>query len=326
MQIDNPNTNFQQPSSEITPQMNSTQTLEICTNEPAQSIEPMHQDHRKAIGHTEAIARMHRGGYTPDEIQRAFRKVRNLELSIEIIKNIIQQSGEYPQLSLETGSPATFNITQPSRTTFTQPERQCPHDRQENTIFPSKSDILAWTEPMNEQIEQHQQNELQEKLLSASTATDNASQFLNGLAIIEPITSTARPRSQSAGATASPVEPLPQLDVQSQPPLGSLASNILILLQRLSPEEALNQLEALQVSVPSLIDRQRHIVREIEEEKKKAEEEAKIKEEIAQITKEMGERAKAIKMKQQALARLKLTRSGLQQTAPSATRYAPILF
>ena len=280
-------------------------------------------------GHKLAIIAMHQKNYTTGDVQRAFREYLQLEISKEIIKDIIKQSDATSQLSMEQEKSTSTEIQKhPTRPSVIETDN--PVEQQGVTAFPSDTndvhDFPTQTEPINEQVMQQEEK-------STLTAAENAGQVLNELAINEPINSTVlRSRSRSTRLTSPPSEPPFQLVPQPQSPSGVLTSSLLSSLNTLSPEEALSQLEALHASLPSLLDRHRQIVREIEEEKERKrreeEEQAQLAAEIAEQerlleenTRELMERERAIREKNEQLAKLreKLRR---RQTSTTGTRYS----
>lgn len=316
MQVDN-------PIHEATQQTNSTPiTQQTIDTSPGKEIRQ----------YKLAIIAMHQKNYTTGDIQRAFREYLELEISKEMIKDIIEQSDATSQLSMEQEKSASSTEIQKHPTRPSVIETDNPLEQQGLTGFPSDTkdvhDFPAQTEPINEQV-------MQQEETSASTAAENTGQVLNGLAISEPINSTAlRSRSRSTRLTSPPSEPPFQIVPRPQSPSGVLASGLLSSLNTLSPEEALSQLEALHASLPSLLDRHRQIVREIEEEKerkRREEEEQALAAEIAEQerlleenTRELMKRERAIKEKNEQLAKLreKLRR---RQTSAMGTRYSPRL-
>ena len=165
-------------------------------------------------------------------------------------------------------------------------------------------------------------------------------QITNGLHLENPSNSTSskietRPDNTQRTRTeppSTPEPPNPQTQRESSPP--APPPILLNSLQNLPAEEALQQLEAIQASLPALLERQRRLVQEIEEEKRERQrKEEELAAEIAKQEKELEETITVIRIhemaikeknKQLTMLRDRSARLKGQQQLEKAVRYFPL--
>ena len=303
MQIDNPMeltnpSSTTQPSYVLNPPTNSNpivtdplpQPLENSSDSRPVFVPVPSEEHRNLI------VRMHQEGlYPPLKIQRAFRRHKKLVFSIETIENVIK-SQPTNQSPTERENSATMANTSQNGSHVTM--------ERENTI------IMSATQKENATITQSEiATQMQLENTSNSTTSKSAGHPLNTLATNETQPDNTRRTRTETPSTPEPTNPQPRND---SPPIAP-PPDLVQSLQDLSPEEALHKLEAIQASLPHLLERQRRLLREIEEEKqreierkrKQEEEEARLTAEIAEVTRELKNHEIARREKEEELARLR---------------------